>query len=206
MKSGQKAPLRRSDMNPDPMVEFSVWLQEAERAGVALPIAMTLATANRSARPAARTVLLRGVDERGFVFFSNYESRKGRELAENPYAALTFHWLPLSRQVRVEGRVEKLEANESDAYFDNRPRGRRIGAHASAQSRVIKDRYFLEQRFADAVREFEGQAVPRPAHWGGYRVVPDLLEFWREGEHRLHDRLRYRRDNAANWVLERLAP
>jgi len=194
------------NMDPDPIQQFISWFQEAEQARVPQPEAMTLATASRTGKPSARLVLLRGVDERGFVFFTNYESRKGQDLRENRVAALVFYWLPLSRQVRVEGRVEPLSAPESDAYFAQRPRGHQIEAHASPQSQVIKDRAFLEQRFKDAARRFEGWDVPRPRHWGGYRVVPEVVEFWLEGEHRLHDRLRYRRDNANRWVIERLAP
>jgi pyridoxamine 5'-phosphate oxidase len=151
-------------------------------------------------------VLLKGVDERGFVFFTNYESRKAQDLRENPFAALVFNWLPLSRQVRVEGTVEPLGADESDVYFASRPRGHQIEAHASPQSQVIEDRAFLDKQFKDVAQKFAGQDVPRPMHWGGYRVVPELLEFWQEGESRLHDRLRYRRDNTDHWVIERLAP
>jgi len=206
MKDGQQSPLRRASMGPDPFKQFARWLQDAEQAEILQPNAMTLATASRQGRPSARIVLLRGFDERGFAFFTNRESRKGRQLLENPFAALVFCWLPLSRQVRVEGSVEMLGDGESDAYFAGRPRGHQLEAHASPQSQVIKDRRFLETQFEAAARTFEGQAVPRPAHWGGYRLVPEALEFWQEGEHRLHDRLRYRRDPADRWVIERLAP
>lgn len=206
MKDEHKAPLRRGSMDPDPVKQFARWLQDAEQAEIPLPNAMTLATASHEGKPSARIVLLRGFDERGFAFFTNRESRKGQELQENPFAALVFCWLPLSRQVRIEGTVEQLVASESDVYFAGRPRGNQIEAHASPQSRVIKDRSFLDTRFEDAARKFEGQAVPRPLHWGGYRLVPQLLEFWQEGESRLHDRLRYRRDDADLWVIERLAP
>ena len=193
-------------MEPEPIKQFIGWLQEAESAEVPQPDAMTLATCSRDGHPSARIVLLRGVDERGFVFFTNYESRKARDLEENRLAALVFCWLPLSRQVRVEGRVDPLGTLESDRYFARRPRGHQIAAHASPQSQVIKDRLVLENQFADLTRTLEGKAVPRPRHWGGYRIVPDQVEFWQEGENRLHDRLRYRRDHAGGWVLERLAP
>ena len=206
MKNKQQEPLRRAGMEPEPIKQFIGWLQEAESAEVPQPDAMTLATCSRDGHPSARIVLLRGVDERGFVFFTNYESRKARDLEENRLAALVFCWLPLSRQVRVEGRVDPLGTLESDRYFARRPRGHQIAAHASPQSQVIKDRLVLENQFADLTRTLEGKAVPRPRHWGGYRIVPDQVEFWQEGENRLHDRLRYRRDHAGGWVLERLAP
>ena len=199
-------PLLRRCMDPDPIKQFARWFQDAEQAGIALPNAMTLATASREGKPSARLVLLKEVDGRGFVFFTNEESRKGRELQENPRAALVFGWLPLSRQVRVEGRMERVTPAESDRYFASRPRGHQLGAHASDQSRVIGDRAFLEARLQEATRRFEGRDVPRPPHWGGYRVVPEVLEFWQEGANRLHDRLRYRRDEAGNWVIERLGP
>lgn len=206
MRNGPKAPLLCGSMDPDPIRQFGRWFDEAEQAGIPLPNAMTLATASRQGNPSARIVLLKGVDERGFVFYTNDESRKGQTLRENPAAALVFCWLPLSRQLRVEGAVERLAAGEADAYFASRPRGHQIAAHASPQSRVIKDRLFLERQVEEVARTFEGREVPRPPHWGGYRVVPALLEFWQEGEHRLHDRLRYRRDNAGQWLIERLAP
>ncbi len=206
MNEQQRAPLLPGSMDADPIKQFGRWFQEAEQAELPLPNAMTLATSSRQGKPSARIVLLKGVDERGFVFFTNGESRKGEELRETPFAALIFCWLPLSRQIRVEGAVEPLEPSESDLYFASRPRGHQIEAHASPQSQVIKDRAFLDKQFKDVTRKFEGQVVPRPLHWGGYRVVPELLEFWQEGENRVHDRLRYRRDNADHWVIERLAP
>ncbi len=199
-------PLLRRDMEADPIKQFARWYQEAEQAGIPLPNAMTLATASREGKPSARLVLLKEVDARGFVFYSNDASRKGRELAENPCAALVFYWPPLARQVRVEGRVEQVAPAESDNYFASRPRGAQLGAHASDQSKVIHDRAFLEERLEEVARTFPGRDVPRPPHWGGYRVVPELLEFWQEGANRLHDRLRYRRDEAGHWVIERLAP
>jgi pyridoxamine 5'-phosphate oxidase len=206
MKDGQQPLLLPGRMAADPVKQFVRWLQDAEQAEIALPNAMTLATSSRQGKPSARMVLLKEIDERGFVFFTNYESRKAQDLRENPVAALVFSWLPLSRQVRVEGAVELLGDNESDVYFASRPRGHQIEAHASSQSQVIKDRAFLERQFQDVTRKFEGQVVPRPLHWGGYRIVPELLEFWQEGKNRLHDRLCYRRDHADHWVIERLAP
>jgi len=167
---------------------------------------MTLATASRAGKPSARMVLLKEVDARGFVFYTNYQGRKARELKENPFASLVFYWQPLSRQVRVEGAVERVAADESDRYFASRPRGHQLEAHASSQSQVIKDRGFLEEQFKTFTQMFAGQEIPRPAHWGGYRLLPETLEFWQEGEHRLHDRLRYRRVEDDQWVIERLAP
>jgi pyridoxamine 5'-phosphate oxidase len=193
-------------MDADPMRQFAAWLDDAERAGVELANAMALATANRAGQPSARMVLLRGIDQRGFVFFTNYGSRKARELLENQAAALVFCWLALSRQVRVEGTVTPVEEGESDRYFAGRPRGHQLEAHASPQSQVIPDREYLDRKFREAETAYHGQEVPRPAHWGGFRLVPSMLEFWQEGQHRLHDRLRYRRDSAGAWVLERLAP
>ena len=206
MKDGQKAPLLPGSMHADPLKQFARWFQDAEQTEIAMPNAMTLATSSRQGKPSARMVLLKGVDERGFVFFTNYESRKAQDLRENPFAALVFYWPPLSRQVRVEGAVEPLESSESDLYFAGRPRGHQLEAHASVQSQVIEDRAFLDKQFKEVTQKFAGQDVPRPLHWGGYRVVPEVLEFWQEGENRLHDRLRYRRDNADHWVRERLAP
>lgn len=206
MKNNQETPLQRSSMVPDPIEQFARWFQDAEQADLPLHNAMTLATSSRQGKPSARIVLLKGVDERGFVFYTNRESRKAQELRENPIAALVFCWLPLSRQVRVEGVVVQLAESESDAYFASRPRGHQIEAHASSQSQVINDRSFLCQKFEEVGQKFAGQDVPRPESWGGYRVVPEVLEFWQEGENRLHDRLRYRRDNSDHWVIERLAP
>ena len=206
MKGGDITPLQPGDLDADPLRQFVSWFREAEQAGVPLANAMTLATSNRHGRPSARIVLLKAVDERGLVFFSNYQSRKAQELVENPLAALVFNWLAVSRQVRVEGAVEPLEAGESDVYFASRPRGHQLEAHASPQSQVILDRDYLERQFEAMARRFDGQTVPRPGHWGGYRVVPEVLEFWQEGDHRLHDRLRYRRGAAGAWLVERLAP
>ena len=166
---------------------------------------MALATATPEGEPSARMVLLKGADETGFRFHTNYESRKGRELEANPRAALLFHWQPLGRQVRVEGRVERASADESDSYFRTRPLGSRLAAWASPQSRALTGRDELGRLYADAVARFPGEEVPRPPHWGGYRLVPDAYEFWQHADNRLHDRVRYERD-AAGWSRARLAP
>ena len=199
-------PLHRQLLDADPFQQFRHWLTDAEQAGIELANAMTLATADRDGKPAARIVLLRGIDERGFAFFSNYHSRKGQQLSENPFAALVFYWPELARQVRIEGTVELLSPAESDHYFASRPRGHQLEAHASAQSQIIASRQYLEQEFSKVEQQFAGRDVPRPLHWGGYRVVPQVLEFWQQGTHRLHDRLCYRRSKADGWVIERLAP
>ena len=167
---------------------------------------MTLATATPDGRPSARMVLLRGADERGFSFFTNYESRKARELEANPFAALVFFWHELERQVRIEGRVERVSAQQSDAYFHSRPKGARIGAWASPQSQVIAGREILDSRYLEFERRHPDETVPRPANWGGYRLVPDSIEFWQGRPNRLHDRLRYTLRPAGSWLIERLAP
>ena len=176
-----------------------------KRAGLPEPNAMTLATSARAGRPFARMVLLKGVDERGFLFFTNYESRKGRELAANPQAALVFYWHEVNRQVRVTGRVSKLSAAESDAYFATRPHGSRIAALASKQSAVIPSRATLEARYAELAAQYLHGDPPRPINWGGYCVHPDEIEFWQQGPNRQHDRLRYRK-RRVGWILERLSP
>jgi pyridoxamine 5'-phosphate oxidase len=198
-------PLREADADRDPIAQFRAWFAEAQAARLPLPEAMALATATPDGRPSARMVLLRGLDERGFVFFTNYESRKGAEVSANPRAALVFYWFGLDRQVRVEGRVEVVSAAESDAYFRGRPRGSRVGAWASPQSAVIPGREFLEERARAFAERYPGEELPRPPHWGGLRVVPEVIEFWQGQPDRLHDRLRYRREGGG-WVRERLAP
>jgi pyridoxamine 5'-phosphate oxidase len=192
------------DLDADPLRQFERWFGEARDAGVEVPEAMALATATPDGRPSARVVLLKGADGRGFAFYTNYESRKGGELAANPRAALLFHWRPPGRQVRVEGRVERVEADESEAYFRTRPLGSRLAAWASPQSRPLEDRAELERLYADAAERF-GEDVPLPPAWGGFRLVPDAYEFWEHGDDRLHDRVRYERD-AGGWSRRRLAP
>jgi pyridoxamine 5'-phosphate oxidase len=192
-------------MSADPFARFQTWYAEAERRGAPLPEAMTLATATADGRPSARTVLFKGLDERGFVFFTNYESRKGRELAENPRAALVFHWHgDPRRQVLVQGTVEKVSREESRAYFDSRERGSRIAASISRQSRPIDSRQALEQEFAEADARL-GDQVPLPASWGGYVLAPESFEFWESRPSRLHDRIRFTREENG-WKQEFLAP
>src|SRR5262245_587717 len=198
--------LREPDLDPDPLRQFRAWYDEARASGLPMPEAVALATATPEGRPAARMVLLRGLDERGFVFFTNYDSRKAAELAANPWAALAFYWAPLDRQVRVEGRVEVVSAAESDAYFRTRARGSQLGAWASPQSRVTDRRDAVERRLREAAARFAGGEVPRPPNWGGYRVLPALIEFWQSGPDRLHDRLCYVRQEDGTWRLQRLAP
>jgi pyridoxamine 5'-phosphate oxidase len=197
--------LDEKDVARDPIVQFARWFQEALNSGLTEPNAMTLATADEQGRPSARILLLKGYDSRGFVFFTNYESRKGRDLAANPCASLLFHWVELERQVRIEGRVEKVAPEESDEYYASRPLGSRLGAWASPQSSVLTDRSVLERRLAELERQ-HADNPPRPRHWGGYRLVPDCLEFWQGRPSRLHDRVRYAQISAGNWTIERLAP
>jgi len=198
-------PLDPADCDPDPIAQFRRWMAVAVAADLPTVNAVTLATVDDRGRPAARVVLLKDVDDRGFVFFTNYESRKARDLAAHPFAALVAFWEPLHRQVRIEGAIEKVEAAESDAYFASRPRGSQIGAIASPQSAPIASRQLLEERVA-AVEQATGGAAPaRPAHWGGYRLVPDMIELWQGQVSRLHDRVRYRRE-PGGWQRDRLAP
>lgn len=200
----KRALLDEADTAPTPLAQFDKWFHEALNAKLAEPNAMTLATCDKEARPSARIVLIKGYDERGFVFFTNYESHKAQDLATNNRAALLFHWIELERQVRIQGRVEKTSGADSDTYFRSRPLASRIGAWASPQSQVLPSRTVLEARMAAYEAEY-GENPPRPPFWGGYRVVPQVVEFWQGRENRLHDRLCYRLANGA-WKRERLAP
>ena len=207
------AALDESQIDRDPLKQFEAWMQEAIRAQVPEPTAMTLSTVDVRGRPAGRIVLLKGLDERGFVFYTNYASRKGRDLAAHPAAALTFMWKELERQVRIEGTVEKVTEQESREYYDSRPLGSRIGAWASPQSDVIENRAWLETRWDEYTKE-HGEKPPLPPHWGGYRVMPDYLEFWQGRRSRLHDRIAFTRDKRGceapaslnTWKIARLAP
>jgi pyridoxamine 5'-phosphate oxidase len=199
------AQLTEATSDADPVRQFDRWLGQALAADLPEPYAMTLATATPAGLPSARVVLLRQFDERGFVFYTNYASRKGRELAANPHAALVFYWPQLERQVRIEGRVGQVSAAESDAYFAGRPRRSRLGALASEQSTVIPDREVLEERMRELECRYPGEEVPRPPHWGGYLLAPTALEFWQGRQSRLHDRIRYEREGPG-WKRFRLSP
>jgi pyridoxamine 5'-phosphate oxidase len=203
-KSYERSELDESASLADPLAQFELWLQQAISGEIPEPNAMTLATVGADGRPSTRVVLIKGCDARGIVWFTNYQSRKGRELAHQPFAALQFHWVELERVVRIEGRVEPIDAAESDAYFNSRPLDSRIGAWASPQSEVISSRGVLVANAAKFGAKFMLQP-PRPAHWGGYRLVPDRWEFWQGRKSRLHDRLQYRLQGDA-WTRERLAP
>jgi pyridoxamine 5'-phosphate oxidase len=200
------AGLHEDDLDPDPFKQFAVWFEEALKAQVLETNAMTLATATSDGRPSARIVLLKGLDDEGFVFYTNYESRKGRELAENPHAALLFYWAELTRQIRVEGVISRVSVEESDAYFRSRGEMSRLGAWASRQSQVIPSRETLDERMQELIREYEGSDIPLPPYWGGYRLIPTAFEFWHGRPSRLHDRLCYSRAGDGSWRIERLSP
>ncbi len=189
-----------------PAQQFDQWFLEAMKSEVREPNAMTVATSTKEGRPSARIVLLKAYDEKGFVFYTNYNSKKGKELEVNPFAAMVFCWLDLERQIRIEGKIEKLSQEESDQYFQSRPKGSQIGAWASPQSEVISDRNLLEKNVEELKSKYQdAEALPRPSHWGGYRLVPDVVEFWQGRSSRLHDRISYHLDGG-EWKLERLAP
>lgn len=198
--------LRRQDLPDEPVSLFRKWFEEAVAAGICEPNAMTLATSDATGRVSARTVLLKAYDERGFVFFTNYGSRKAKQIKENPRAALLFPWVSLERQVEIEGRVEKIPATESAAYFFSRPFGNRVGAWVSQQSSVISSRKLLEAKFRQLMEKFAGGEVPLPDFWGGYRVVPDSVEFWQGGKSRIHDRFLFSKNGTASWEISRLQP
>jgi len=205
-KSYDTGGLQESDLDPNPFKQFEKWFGEIVAASLIEPNAMTLATATKDGVPSARIVLLKGFDERGFTFFTNYESQKARELEANPHAALVFYWAELERQVRVTGEVSRVTREESEAYFQSRPIGSQLGALASHQSQVIPNREVLEKRLAELTTEYQGRPIPLPPHWGGYRLAPQAIEFWQGRPNRLHDRLRYTRQPDGSWLIERLSP
>ena len=201
------AGLAEADIDSDPIEQFGIWFKQALNANLVEPNAMTLATATPDGKPTARIVLLKGVSDRGFVFYTNYESQKGRQLIANPYAALVFLWDKLERQVRIEGRVEKLSLKESAEYFHSRPKASQIGAWTSDQSRVIPNREALEQKQAKLQKQYSGEVeIPLPPHWGGFRVIPNRIEFWQGRPSRLHDRLLYDLQSDGSWSIKRLSP
>ncbi len=198
--------LHRRDLDPDPIKQFSNWFTASIEAGIRDVNAMSLATATPDGRPSVRTVLLKGFDQDGFVFFTNYESQKGRELESNSYAALAFYWIELDRQIRISGPAEKTSRQESERYFHSRPAASQLGAWASHQSEVIDARRVLDARLAQMTERFAGKPISLPPHWGGYRVKPDTMEFWQGRANRLHDRFRYLRRPDGSWLIDRLAP
>jgi len=198
--------LSKTEIDSNPFIQFKKWFDQALAAQLPEPNAMSIATATPDGTPSARMVLLKDFDERGFVFFTNYNSRKGQELAENPQAALVFWWAELERQVRISGYVEKVSEKESDQYFNSRPANSRLGAWVSNQSEVIENREVLEQRLQEFQSKYENQEISRPSHWGGLRVIPSEIEFWQGRSSRLHDRLLYNRLNDGSWKIERLSP
>ena len=198
--------LRRADLHADPIRQFADWFDAAAAAEIRDVNAMALATASSDGTPDLRIVLLKGVSDGGFVFFTNYESAKGKQLAANPRVTLNFFWVQLERQIRIYGRAAKISAQESEEYFHLRPRGSQLGAWASPQSEVIASRALLEAKLAEAAQKFTDKAVPLPPHWGGYRVAPETIEFWQGRTNRLHDRFRYTRQRDGSWLIERLSP
>ena len=204
-KDYRRATLGEAEVEPDPTVQFATWFRQAMEAGIPEANAMSVATVGANGRPSSRILLIKDFSREGFTWFTNYRSRKGQDLEAHPYAALLFHWVELERQVRIEGRVEKLAEAQSDAYFQSRPLGSRLGALASDQSETIASRDLLEQRFAQAEASHGDQPV-RPPHWGGYRLIPDRMEFWQGRPSRLHDRIVYTRQQDGAWLRERLQP
>jgi pyridoxamine 5'-phosphate oxidase len=198
--------LRRADLHSDPLQQFAAWFAAALAADIRDVNAMSLATATPDGKPSVRIVLLKGFDERGFAFFTNYDSEKGLQIEANPYAALVFYWVQLERQVRISGAVEKTSREDSAAYFHSRPLGSRLGAWASKQSEIVDARQILDTRLTEMTERFENGDVPLPPHWGGYRVKPDKIEFWQGRPNRLHDRFRYSRRGDGTWQIDRLAP
>lgn len=198
--------LRKKDLDLNPFKQFADWYEAAEAAHPKLPNSMTLATASADGKPSARMVLLKGFDEDGFVFFTNYESKKGQELEENPNAALVFYWADIDRQVRIEGSVSRTSREESEAYFQTRPAESRLSAWASKQSSPVPNRQTLEDEMERLIKEYEGKEIPLPPYWGGYRLVPTVIEFWQNRPGRLHDRFRYTRQSDGRWLIERLSP
>lgn len=198
--------LRRSDLDPNPIRQFANWFTAAIEAGIRDVNAMSLATAGADARPSVRIVLLKSFDQEGFVFFTNYDSAKGKQLKANPCAALGFYWIELDRQIRISGKVEKTSREESQAYFHSRPVGSQLGAWASRQSEIIDGRRVLDARMAEVTERFTKKRIPLPPHWGGYRLTPDTMEFWQGRPNRLHDRFRYTRKSDESWQIDRLAP
>ncbi len=197
--------LLEKDVNANPIQQFEIWWQQAKESNIEEPNAMTLATCNKNGRPSARIVLLKGIHENGFVFYTNYDSRKGKEIDENPFVSIVFFWKELERQIRIEGNIKKISAQESDAYFSSRPMASRIGAWSSPQSQVILSRDMLEKKMAENTERFQSNEITRPENWGGYIVMPAVVEFWQGRHGRLHDRLQYTISNGG-WKIERLAP